>query len=320
MERSAWRNNSNSANNTNHVQVGRLLGFVCRVALGVAFVVSAVLKFISLGAFEAYIFSFDVIDLTTSSYIARLVLCGEMSVGLVLITTLYKKWSEWLAFALLLVFSLFLLCLMAKGDESNCHCMGEMVYLTPSHSLLKNLLLLICWWGARKSLTFDLPHPRIVLSAILLLSVVFAMLKLPMGLHSSVTRQFCSTCYEKFEEERKDLSAVRKAHRGVVCLFSVRCTFCKNAMRKLEVLLNRRRRQGEAPVVRWVVWGEENTLTDFVAETGVEKCPYLLTPPQEMLPISSFSVPMIVFFQDGEVVGTMTNKTFDDKKAEEFLK
>ncbi len=289
-----------------------LIGLVSRLLLGLTFVLSSVLKFMSLEGFESYLFSFDVFSLTICSYGARLLLFGEMTLGLLLMTTLYKRFVEWVALGVLVVFSIFLAFLWIVGNDGNCHCMGETFEMPPQLSLLKNAFLLLLLYFSTWSLQLNIPWRRTFLSLLFISSFVYAfILKLPFGLRTERPIHFDEQLYQNLAMTRPALQEIQKKDFAVVCFFSVKCIYCKHAMRKLQVLLDNCPKAS----AQWVVWGTELGLAKFKEDTNITTQPYFFLDPRELMPITGNRIPILLFLQKGKIVGKMSNGSFDDEKA-----
>ena len=290
--------------------------YVCRCLLGLMFILSAVLKFISLGAFESYVFSLDFFNLTVSSYLSRCLLLAEASLGCLLISTLYKRVVDLLTLFMLIGFSGLLLYLLLIGEDGNCHCMGESFSLSPAASLLKNGVLFLLLFFAVKCEPFNVPYPRVVLALILLSSLVFAFVKLPLGWGTPRETKFNVEAYAQLEQTKPELMELKEKDVAVVCFFSVKCKHCKMAMRKLEVCLKNATVQ---PAIQWIVWGDEKELQAFEEETGVAPQSHFFMDPVDMMPITEYNIPLIVIYNKGEMKLKMSNATFDDEACRKLL-
>lgn len=291
-------------------------GWICRLFLGLLFVLSAILKFRSLESFEIYLFSFDVVNLTVASYLARLLLAFEFAIGLLLISTLWKRQVEIATLVSLLFFSIFLIYLLLKGEEGNCHCMGETFEFSPTESLLKNLLYLLLLFFSTKSLIWQVPQKSLWVAVIIAVSIITPFVKLPVGLRPMKPVGFNQSEFQKFLSKEDDLKKLFEQESSVICIFSVKCSHCKTAMKKMEVVLQRH----PETEVRWIVWGDEEGLSGFLKETEVGVRPHVFLSPEKLLPITEYNVPLILFVKNGEVIEKMSNSFFDDERAEECLK
>lgn len=125
----------------------KYLKAVIRIGLGLFFIVSAILKLLSLDNFELYIYSFNLMNLTLCGLVARAIIACELLVGILLIIKVKYKFAWWLTLLMLIGFSLLLIYVILFRNDSNCHCMGDLVEIKPSMSLIKNLVgiaLLMC--------------------------------------------------------------------------------------------------------------------------------------------------------------------------------
>ena len=116
---------------------------MAKCLLGVLFILSAVLKFISIDAFERYLFSFTLFSFNFCSFAARLVIAAESLIGFAFILNYRHKLLCRITAVVLAVFSCFLLYLVFVGNEENCHCFGEVIDMRPEESLSKNVGLAI---------------------------------------------------------------------------------------------------------------------------------------------------------------------------------
>lgn len=290
--------------------------YTSRCIVGALFLLSAILKFISIESFESYVFSFGFFSLKISSYLSRFLLFAETSLGILLITTVGKKWVDYLCYSLITLFSFFLFYLLYVGDDGNCHCMGETFSLTPLQSLLKNVWLLLLLLFGSKCKPFQIKRDRLIIVLVLIASFVFAFIKLPVGLGQYKETKFNEQAYHKLQEEYHELKALDEEDKVVLCFFSVKCKHCKMAMRKLEVCLKKADIQ---PTVQWVVWGDDVGLQKFIEETRVTPQSHFYLTPIKLMPVTEYNVPLILFMQHGEVKAKMSNATFDETACVTFL-
>ena len=91
---------------------------MAKCLLGVLFILSAVLKFISIDAFERYLFSFTLFSFNFCSFAARLVIAAESLIGFAFILNYRHKLLCRITAVVLAVFSCFLLYLVFKNAIS----------------------------------------------------------------------------------------------------------------------------------------------------------------------------------------------------------
>ncbi|MCF0173121.1 MAG: hypothetical protein HUJ91_05270, partial [Bacteroidales bacterium] len=132
-------------------------------------------KLLSADIFELYVFGLGVMPMGLSFVLARVVIAFELFLGIWMLSGVKAVWSSAVALLSLAAFSGFLIWRMWLGDNSNCHCFGELIDFTPQQSLLKNMALtaalLPTLW--RKS-WLNLRHGAlyVVLTAVVSLAVV----------------------------------------------------------------------------------------------------------------------------------------------------
>ncbi|MCR4828790.1 MAG: hypothetical protein K5864_04930 [Bacteroidales bacterium] len=158
---------------------------VLKFLLGAVFVVSAVAKFVTIDAFEVYVYSFGFFNLGLSFIVARLVIASELVLGAALLSGRRHRFTMLMSVLYLLCFVVFLVYAQLIGRTDSCHCFGELLPFNPTQSLLKNavliFLLLVAWkwtyaqWAPRwwQALIIGL-----VVSAISLLFIILSLKEL----------------------------------------------------------------------------------------------------------------------------------------------
>ena len=127
-----------------------ILKNIIRIGIGVFFIASAILKLLSIDDFELYIYSFNIVSFTMSSFAARAIIAAEILAGILLIVKVKYKAAWWLTMLMLVGFSLLLVYVILFRNDSNCHCMGDLVKIKPSLSLVKNLVAIALMLLIRK--------------------------------------------------------------------------------------------------------------------------------------------------------------------------
>ena len=130
----------------------RTASLVVRILLGIFFLVSAIAKLVDIDRFEVYIFSYNILSLNLSFLVARLVIIFEIIVGIGLIANVYNKLIDTCTLIMLIGFTLLMGYASLIGRNDSCQCMGSLLEINPTHSILKNailILLLLFASGAR---------------------------------------------------------------------------------------------------------------------------------------------------------------------------
>lgn len=120
---------------------------IIRVLIGAMFVISAILKLISIDTFEIYVYSFQILSFFLSELAARGLIMLEMLMGALMILKVDYKWIWRLAMLITVGFTLFLIYVAIFRNDDNCHCFGDIIELKPLPSIFKNIviILLLCF-------------------------------------------------------------------------------------------------------------------------------------------------------------------------------
>lgn len=121
-----------------------------RVIVGVVFCVSAVAKLVAIDDFELYVYSYGWLPLGMSYVAARLCIGWELVLGLSLIVGWWRRPVRTMSLLTVLFFSLVLCYALLTGNDEPCECMGRLVRMNPSASLVKNGVLVLFLLGSRE--------------------------------------------------------------------------------------------------------------------------------------------------------------------------
>ena len=119
-----------------------VLADVVRYLLGAMFLFSAAMKFVSIDAFEIYVFSYGIFSLGLCFYAARLLLVCELVLGVALIVGRCPRLESLFCILFLLAFEVFLAYASIIGRTDSCHCFGDILPFTPVQSIIKNAVLI----------------------------------------------------------------------------------------------------------------------------------------------------------------------------------
>lgn len=289
--------------------------FLCRSVAGVMFIVSAVLKFLSVDSFELFIYGLGWFSLAVSSFLARALLFAEMSLGICLVTGLYGRVASRLSAALLILFTAFLIFLAVTGQSDNCHCFGDFVEMNPLESLAKNFLMGLFLFLGWKLEDWRKSWRPALLAVVLVGSLVFALvLKAPYGFGMKSVG-YSSDDYEQLVSRHPEL---KEGGRQILAFVSTGCKHCKMAARKLDIAL--RHADASLEPVHWFVIGDSARFRTFQEETEVVPVRYDFLAPKDFLKITQGTLPLIMLTEGGEVKKVMSNATFNENDIVEFVK
>lgn len=289
------------------MQLVRLSKHIPTIAVGVLFIISAILKMLGMAAFEMYLYEFGVLSFEAAAVFSRLIIAMELAVGVALLANI--KWADYVAGSMLLVFSIFLIVQVQMGNTENCHCMGEVFDLPPGKSLSKNLMMLmLLFWGYRMAdyLKQSKKSWTITVSAISLVSVVsvFAINR-PDFMRLVKEREYSQ---EKLTELLQEKFPSALKGDKVVCVLSTHCGMCKMAARKMEGIFTRYKWKDDEILNVFSHTYEtskpiEERIDSFFVETKVKRR-NVITMDQDSLHEVAPRVPTIFLLKDGIVQKT----------------
>ena len=294
---------------------------LARILLGLVFAISSVAKLSSLESFELYIFSFGYAGFDLCSIAARLIIIAEFLLGIFLAFNILPRLTRWLTGLSLAGFSIFLLWRAFIGDVESCHCMGDMVDMNPMQSLIKNIilaLLLAYVWKdhGRMILKHQIPVACITSAAIII--VVF--LAFPPDFYYRGSSESHDLSEEAFRPVADSLGL--STGKRAVCFYSGSCEHCKHCVSKMAGIISRHSLPKDSVFVLFMQTHEnqDSVATSFFTENGEGLVlPYDYLHPVEFIPLTNGSMPLVVLFEDGELVKEYDYLSINEKELAAFF-
>ena len=293
---------------------------LARILLGLVFAISSVAKLSSLESFELYIFSFGYAGFDLCSIAARLIIIAEFLLGIFLAFNILPRLTRWLTGLSLAGFSIFLLWRAFIGDVESCHCMGDMVDMNPMQSLIKNiilaLLLAYVWKDHGRILKHQIPVACITSAAIII--VVF--LAFPPDFYYRGSSESHDLSEEAFRPVADSLGL--STGKRAVCFYSGSCEHCKHCVSKMAGIISRHSLPKDSVFVLFMQTHEnqDSVATSFFTENGEGLVlPYDYLHPVEFIPLTNGSMPLVVLFEDGELVKEYDYLSINEKELAAFF-
>ena len=293
-----------------------ILKFIIRIGLGAFFIVSAILKLLSIDQFELYIYSFNLVGFTLSGLVARAIITAEILVGILLIAKVKYKWAWWLAMRMLIGFSLLLVYVILFRNDSNCHCMGDLVEIKPSLSLIKNLVAIALILCIRKEEDYHFRERIAVLVGAFLAAIVPHFVLFPID---NIYNMFYKT--EKLDYNETEFNALMadSTMQGVsfdkgnyiVGVVSSGCVFCHTGCLKLSEIVDNN--QLDTSRVVYLIWGDSTSICQFRTETKSESFRFIQISPIQAIHIVNGQFPTFLLMRDGEVQNTADLRHLTEK-------
>lgn len=291
-----------------------------RILLGLAFAVSSVAKLSALESFELYIFSFGYAGFDLCSVAARLIIIAEFLLGAFLVLNILPRMSRWLTAISLGGFSAFLLWRAFSGDSESCHCMGDLVDLNPVQSLIKNAVLAIILAFVWKTEGNAMRHQVYAAAALTVISSSVTFLAFPPDFYYRYSSESDDLSEEAFSPVADSLGL--SSGKRIVCFYSGSCGHCRHCASKMAGIISRHSIPEDSVFVLFMQTHEnqDSVATSFFHESGEDNVlPYDYLHPIEFIPLTNGSMPLVVLFDDGEMVKEYDYLSIDEKELAAFF-
>jgi len=286
--------------NTERVKV------VLRLLLAGVFIFSAISKLLSVGLFEITIVEQGIFSTRAqAAYPARLLIAFEFFLGASLLFPFFlKKVFLPLTIATLAAFTLLQVYQSIFGGQTeDCGCFGELIKMSSTESLLKNIILLGLSLYLFRATREEKRNTAIPLS-LAVGSIAAVLLIAPV--RENHDGKFAK--YTKFEGAGLvDLSSGNK----LVAVFNADCEHCQEAARELGALATK---SVSFPEIYVLMFSEnDSAISAFSKKTDTDH-PYHLIAEDEFFELIGNSPPRIYWLQDGKI-----KARWDDEFAKNIL-
>ena len=298
-----------------------ILKTLLRIVIGLIFIVSAVLKLLSLDSFEIYIYSFNIFGFVLSGLVARCVIAAELLLGAFFIAKILYKPTWWLMMAMLLGFTLLMVYVAIFRDDTNCHCMGEIVPLKPVLTIVKNVVLMLLMLLVRKEEDYQFRGKKAVGIILAAVSVLVPFALFPMdGVYNAFSKSENQVNAEKFDKFMQDsIAQSLEISKGdyILGYLASGCEFCKLSAKKIDqIFMNN---QLDTTRLVFFIWGPEEAVNNFREETKIEKYKYSIINPVKALNIVYGNFPTYVYIRDGKVLKVANLREMEESFTVEFM-
>lgn len=277
----------------------KILPFILRVLVGLAFIISGILKLYPVEYFENDLLIHRLSTDSVVVYQARLLITAEIFLGASLILVLWDRPVIRLSCLMLILYSAWLLFIIfTKGNSGNCGCFGQYIELTPLEGIIKNMvLILFLAFIYRYPATFFFRYKNIAGVLLLVFSVALPFIIAP-PIYSSVrTGDPGKPYYPNYSVLTSDslLTTQLKEGKKIVAFFLSGCEHCKLAATRLESVY---RAHPDLPVHAFIS-GKTEKVADFVTATQIS---YSFTSCDDlpvMIRVAGNDYPSIQFVNNG---------------------
>lgn len=293
------------------------------IALGAVFLYSAYTKLFPIQRFEYTIVDTVHFSWLLSAITARVLIGFEAALGVLILSHFYgnKKWVLKAALALLLIFSIYLIYLwITQGNNINCGCFGDDVWMTPSTSLIKNGILIIAtflllafhngWYFKRNNII-----SLVTVTILFILPFIFYPIpgNEPNWLGKKKHLLDLSPLYDSVKTDKPVLAL--QTGKRIIAFFSPTCPHCQMAAYKMHLM-----KVNDTSLPFFFVIGGHRDLKNFWEKTHAQEIPYTRLDQKPFINLAGTSWPAIYFVDNDTVVAETNYITLDQQQIEHWLK
>lgn len=267
---------------------------VCSVLIGLTMIVAALAKMAAPTAFLETVKVYKLLPERWALLAATGLVGGELALGVLLVTGLFRRTAAWLNLLLLVGFSGVLLYAMKAGIK-DCGCFGKMLEATPQVSLVKNLVLLalnavVLARGRDLSLQPAALRHGLAWGALCLGAAGFLA-----GSPASKVESAGTITLDQLAMLRQADPPVELPREGLIFLFGADCTHCWAYAGAVDLIT---RRMPALPVTA-VTYSSPEELDDFRAAYGPTYPIHWLT--ESLFRTVAPVIPAAIWLRDGQV-------------------
>jgi uncharacterized membrane protein YphA (DoxX/SURF4 family) len=300
------------------------LNWILRIAAGLVFVLSAVLKYLSIDSFDMYVYEHGRFGYEVTESLTRCLVAAELCLGTFLIIGVFPRFTKYTMLLFLTAFTVYLLLLPAVfGIESeNCHCFGEVISFNRWQSIVKNLILIALLLPYNPTLGWRFRWPKIAFAtaAVASLVAVFALIT-PSYIDTALYGKTITIDDELFRTTvgETDGGETFLHGRQIVCFYSTACGYCRKSAKKVHLAM----RQADIPSdkVRIVFWHTDKSkpISLFFEKAEVPELEHITLDAETFLNITNGVMPLIAFVNDGTVAECHKYIELNERQMKDFL-
>ena len=302
---------------------------IVRYGIGSMFIIAAILKLISIDEFELYIYSFDILDFLLTTLFSRLLIAGELVLGLLLVFKMCYKFTWRATLSVQIVFTLFLAYVLAFRNDSNCHCFGELVELSPLESIIKNVVIIGALFFIKTTRLQDHKTTSVFVGlrrVLLIAAVIIPFVVTPMDsvykmIYSSEKEISTVDFYETLDKVVKmdfvdndivfdSTAQIKMDGKQMVVIVSSGCKYCRLGVKKLSMMM--RKNDIKSDNVKIFIWGSREGILNFKDETLTDDFSYWHIMPHEAVDITLGRFPTFIILEEKEIVNISDFRDIDE--------
>jgi thiol-disulfide isomerase/thioredoxin len=312
---------------------------IIRLLLGAFFIITAILKLLTVEQFELYIYSFDIMNFVLATVAARAIITFEFLLGTFLILKCFYKQVWYLTMITLIGFTFFLIYAAIFRNDANCHCMGDLVVMKPLPSIIKNLISIALLIFIKNQTEIKFRFKKLVIVLLVAVAIIVPFIVFPMDVlyNKMFTKEEELINTKAFEEYKQDSifqtafmvqldSTVyqNKVDSGnyLIGFISSGCKYCKVGNAKLHQLVSCN--NIDKTKIKFVIFGDSTSTEIFKKETETSDYQYVIMKHDaddfyKFLGITNGSFPKYLYLENGKITKAITAQGFNEDELKTKL-
>ncbi len=277
------------------VKAFKALFTLLSVATGTLFLYSAYTKLYPVQSFEYTLADQAHLSHKAASIAARFFVGLEAGLGSLIMLHFFgrRKWVLKAAFLLVTIFSIYLIWLwITAGNNVNCGCFGDAIWMSPAASLAKNAGLLAVL-GLLIRFHNGFTYRWVNLSAVSFLIAAIASIYIFFPVFHRYKLDFTALYADSTLAPSTDLSK----GKHIIAFLSPSCMHCRKAGLKIR---NMQLRDPSIPIYI-VIGGTKSDLKDFWKDSQAEDVPHTRLDQDPFMKYTHGLFPTILWVNNGEV-------------------
>ena len=302
---------------------------IFRYGIGSMFIIAAILKLISIDSFEIYIYSFGLLNFLFTTIFSRLLIVGELLIGLMFIFKMKYKLVWRTTLIIQILFTLFLIYVMIFRNDDNCHCFGDLIELSPLESIIKNVAIIGVLFFIKTTRLQDYKttskfvglRKLLLAAAVIIPFVVTPMDSVYKMIYSSEkeisTVDFYQTLDKVVAMDFVDndivfdsTAQINMDGKQMVVIVSSGCKYCRLGVKKLSMMM--RKNDIKSDNVNIFIWGSREGILNFREETLTDDFSYWHIMPHEAIDITLGKFPVFIMLKEKEIVNISDFRDIDE--------
>ena len=313
--------------------IPKVLLVLASLVCGCTFLYSAWTKVLPIQPFEYTMVEYLHFPWLLAAVVARLMVGLETALGGLMVLHLFGKGKYVLKTALMLLvaFSIYLVWLWTTaGNDVNCGCFGDAIWMSPAASLVKNavlavlIIVLIKWHRG-----VEFRQNNIATNSLFAIGVVLPFILFPISrqqpswLKKDSYKLDFAPLYRPIVDDSDALKVpypkvppIDVEHgKHVIAFLSPSCEHCHIAARKMALM-----KRGDTTLPFFmIIGGIASDLTDFWKYTNAKNIPYMRLHRDPFLNYTGGVFPQILWVNDGQVEAKSTYNTLNETELKKWV-